>query len=247
MKRLTSAAVLLLFAGLVGGCGSSDSDPAAEQSDMDQGQMEQGGMEQGDATARYQLRFDASWDADTHPVNFPGVSAHFSPLIGAVHNEQIIIWQDGQFASLGIEQMAETGGTGSLTQELELAMVDGTVDSIITGPGVAVSPGQASTEFSVSRDYPLVTAVTMIAPSPDWFVGVHGQTMLRDDGTFADSLVVDLAAYDAGTDNGARFSSPNDDSDPPQPIDLVTSDPLDTDFEFGLPILGRFTFTRIEP
>lgn len=249
MKRILGTSVLFFAMALGAGCGSSDSDSGGEpQTEMDNGDMPQSGGEgeQGDATARYRLTFNASWDADTHPVNFPGASAHFSPLIGAVHNEQIIVWQGGQFASDGIEQMAETGATGTLTQELQLANVDGTVDSIISGPGVAISPGQASVEFNVSSSYPLVTVVTMIAPSPDWFVGVHGQTLLRADGTFADSVVVDLAAYDAGTDNGSRFTSANDDSQPPQPIDLVTTDPLDTDFEFGLPFLGQFTFERID-
>ena len=246
MNRLASRWIFWLALALAGGCGS-DSNTAVEDEDTEQNEDMTGGEQPSESTARYRLTFDATWSETTHPTNFPGPSAHFSGLIGAVHNEQIIIWENGQFATDGMEEMAETGATGSLTQELELARVDGTVESIIAGDGIDISPDQVSVEFTVSRDYPLVTVVTMIAPSPDWFIGVHGQTLLTADNTFADSLVVDLAAYDAGTDDGTQFTSANLDAESAQPIQLVTSDPLDSDFEFGLPILGQFTFERIDP
>jgi hypothetical protein len=246
MKFGSNKWVFLIAASIISGCGSDSGgvvDAGDEQDNLNPPQAEMPTA----ATARYRVTFDATWSETSHPVNFPGPTAHFSSLIGAVHNEQIVIWEEGQFATPGIEQMAETGATASLTQELDLATVDGTVESVIAGGGINQSPDQVSVEFSVSRDYPLVTLVTMIAPSPDWFVGVHGQTMLGGDGSFVDQLVIDLPAYDAGTDDGTQYTSANLDADPPQSIQLVTSAPTDSDFEFGLPILGQFTFERIDP
>jgi len=60
----------------------------------------------GEFEAVYMARFVSIWSEETHPTNFPP-DPHFSPLTGAVHNEQVVIWQPGQIASDGIEEMAE--------------------------------------------------------------------------------------------------------------------------------------------
>ncbi len=77
-----------------------------------------------------------------------------------------------------------------------------------------------------------------IAPSPDWFVGTHGESLLVD-GQWVDELVVQLLPYDSGTDSGATFMSPDSNTNPAEPIALLTIAPLDK----GVP-LGTFTFTR---
>ena len=83
-----------------------------------------------------------------------------------------------------------------------------------------------------------VTLVTMIAPSPDWFVGVDALE-LRPGGQWVNELTVSLLAWDAGTDDGTAFTSPNKNSNPKQPIALITGGPF-----FGNDPLGTFTFTR---
>ena len=121
-------------------------------------------------SAAYSVVFDATWSAATHPTDYPG-GAHFSPLIGAVHDDGVRFWASGETATPGIESMAETGGTSTLRSEIR-AHLPAAVLSIISGSGLGTSP--ASTTISrvvVRADYPLVTLVTMIAPSPDWFVG----------------------------------------------------------------------------
>ena len=55
--------------------------------------------------------------------------------------------------------------------------------------------------FDIDVDSPLVTHVSMIAPSPDWFVGVNSLSLLEG-GSFMSSVVIQLFAYDAGTDSG---------------------------------------------
>lgn len=47
-----------------------------------------------------------------------------------------------------------------------------------------------------------------IVPSPDWFVGVDSLD-LCDRGSWREQVAVDLYPYDAGTDSGFTFSSPN--------------------------------------
>ena len=193
--------------------------------------------------AVYLARFVSTWSADTHPVNFPD-NPHFSPLTGAAHSEQAVFWQRGQNATDGIEQMAETGGTTMLLDEIQLAIDEGRALSTIQGGGIALSPGATEVEFRVKRDYPLVTLVSMLAPSPDWFIGIHDQSMLDQNGDYLESLTVELNLYDSGTDAGVRYDSADEDS-PRSPIALVNSFPSDSDFIEGQPSVGRLIITRV--
>jgi len=130
-------------------------------------------------TARYQLEFVSDWSAETHPVNFPP-NPHFSGLVGAVHNEQVIFWQPGQLASDGVEVVAESGSKSTFLSEIENAVNDGTAKAAIDGSGITLSPGTTSVEFEVTRDYPLVSVLSMLAPSPDWIVGVDRLNLIED-------------------------------------------------------------------
>ena len=193
---------------------------------------------QAQGSAEYRVTFDATWSNQTHPNAFIG-SAHFSPLIGASHSSALEVWAPGGIASSGIEQMAETGGTSILTQEVNAAIGAGTALERILGGGVGISPGTASGTFTATTEFPLVSLVTMIAPSPDWFVGVHGVSMVEN-GQFVDDLTIQLFAYDSGTDSGANFTSPNQNTNPQQPISLLTAGPFT-----GATALGTFRFERL--
>lgn len=190
----------------------------------------------GSAAVEYEVVFDATWSAVTHPDDFPTGSAHFSPLVGATHDATITLWEAGGLATPGIEAMAELGATGPLIGEIEEPIAVGAAASTVLGGGVGRSPGTASARFEIDFPHPRVTLVTMIAPSPDWFVGVSGLELAQD-GTWIDELSVDLHPYDAGTDDGATFLAPNADSDPQRPIQRITGFPF-----AGAPPLGRFTF-----
>ena len=186
----------------------------------------------------YRVRFDASWSADTHPDQFP-TNAHFSGLVGAAHAGGTIIWQPGDTASPGIEQMAETGGKTLLRQEIDNLILLGQASSHIDGGGISSSPGSVVTAFVAHASHPFVTLVSMIAPSPDWFVGVNGLSLMQN-GQWVDSLTVHLTAWDAGTDSGGSYTSANSDTQPRSPVAALTTPP----FLVGgqVPSLGSFTF-----
>jgi len=192
-------------------------------------------------TALYSITFSATWSATTHPNDFPSGSEHFSPLIGTVHNDSVSFWASGETASAGIEQMAETGGTGSLTREIRDEM-PGNALSVINGRQLGTSPASTTiSEVLVTLDHPLVTLVTMIAPSPDWFVGTTGQSLQNEFGQWVDELVFVLYPYDSGTDDGTSYRSPNADSSPKQPIrGLRGISP------FSDEPIGTYTFKRID-
>lgn len=188
----------------------------------------------------YRVTFTSTWSAESHPhVNFPA-NAHFSPLIGATHNLSVTFWMSGTLASPGIEQMAETGGTTILRSEITAA--GAAVRETISGPGLATATGSVSIPtFSASRSHPLVTLVTMIAPSPDWFVGVHDLSLLDDQGNWRDTVVVTLYPYDAGSDDGADYTSADLE---PTTHQLIAN--LRGQVPFATAPIGTFTFTRIQ-
>jgi len=194
-------------------------------------------------SARYRLTFNATWSAQTHPLNFPP-PAHFSGLVGAVHNSDVVFWATGQLATDGIELMAETGDGSGVLSEVATAIANGSAASAIEGGNVPVSPGSVSIELEVTRDHPLVTVTTMVAPSPDWFVGIRDLSLF--DGTdFIDSIVRDAVVYDSGTDSAERFTADDLDTQPPAVITRLTTPSTDTDFQNGLPSVGQFIIQKL--
>jgi hypothetical protein len=190
----------------------------------------------------YEITFNATWSEETHPDEFPS-NPHFSGLIGASHNDKAAFWREGELASEGIKNMAETGSKNPLNLEIGSAIMKRTAFQLISGGGISLSPGTASVEVKVSDNYPLITLVTMIAPSPDWFVGVDSLN-LYENGSFVDEKTVVLYAYDAGTDGGTNYTSPNDPSDPLVPIFRIEGYPFF--YEDELVPLGTFTFKKVK-
>lgn len=188
-----------------------------------------------DRNVRYRVTFDGTWSPATHPGGFPS-NAHFSGLIGATHDLHVDFWEPGVQATAGIEDVAETGRKGVFSSEIDSAIAIGFADKEISGGGIATAPGSVSLEFDANSRYSLLTLVSMIAPSPDWFVGVHDLSLIDNDG-WIDDRVIELNPYDAGTDNGVSFNSPDSDSD--GVITRITDGPL-----ANAP-LGTFRFERI--
>lgn len=187
--------------------------------------------------ADYEVRFDSTWSSQTHPTDFPGGS-HYSALVGGLHDGSVVFWEPGGLASHGIEVMAETGNPFPLESEIEAAIDLGQADQSFIGGGIGSSPGSVAIEFTASQEFSLLTLVTMVAPSPDWFVGVHGFELF-DGASWLQSEVVEVFAYDAGTDSGTTYNSPNADTDPQEAIAL-----LDYPLTPGEP-MGTFTITRL--
>ncbi|MEM8758626.1 MAG: spondin domain-containing protein, partial [Planctomycetota bacterium] len=131
---------------------------------------------------------------------------------------------------------------GPLRGQISNAIDDGTAINFILG-GRLDSPGaHPDLEFDATRAHDRLTLVTMIAPSPDWFLGIHGLPLRDNNGDWITSMTVGLDAYDAGTDSGPGFTSANADLTPHAPITNIQND---APFA-GLPQLASFTITLID-
>lgn len=195
-----------------------------------------------DYTARYQVVFNATWSQATHPTNWPG-GAHWSGLVGGTHNAKVHFWRDGETASEGIRLMAEQGRKPVLLSEVAAAGTNAHIQ--LTGGSIGTSPGSVAFVFPqlMNRDFPLVTLVSMIAPSPDWFVGVESLSMIEND-QWVTNKVVTLYGKDAGTDSGVNYSSPDQVTSPRGVVTQFTGFPALQD---GVIVpFGTFTFTRLD-
>jgi len=194
------------------------------------------------ATARYSVTFNATWSAATHPQEIPP-NPHFSPLVGGTHSARVGFWAPGGLASDAIEAMAELGASDPLAREVEAAIAAGNAQHVLRGGAIDLSPGSVSLEFEVGRDFPLVTLVSMLAPSPDWFVGVHDLSLIEG-GDWAGERLVTLYSYDAGTDSGASYRSPDFDTQPREPVARIDGAPLA--MNGSVAPVGTFTFRRLQ-
>ena len=168
------------------------------------------------ASATYTITFTGAWTAEATPGGVPD-GAHFSPLIGGVHNADVAFLEAGGQATPGIESMAERGRTATLTKEIEAAGANAlSVLRKDSGPGATAS--DTFEAVTVTADHPRITLLSMIAPSPDWFVGVFGLSLLDAEGNWADALTVNLYPWDAGTEGGDDFSFDNAATVPPGTI-----------------------------
>ena len=219
MPTLRLLAALALTAGLAAcdGMAAIDPPPAAR------------------ADARYMVTLDATWSAETHPDAFPS-NPHFSRLTGAAHAPGLHLWRTGETASDGVKGMAETGSTAALRAEVEVL---GDAAEYVEGDPLRLSPGTASAALAVTEARPLATVVTMLAPSPDWFVGVDGLDLREGDG-WADRVTVELRVYDAGTDSGTSYTAGNAPTAPRTAIARTGYAPL------AGSVVGTMTFERVE-
>lgn len=193
-----------------------------------------------DQVVEYEFRIDLTWTAQTHPTAFPP-NGHVSPPVGASHDASVHFWRDGEIASDAVEDVAERGRTVKMRDLIADAMASGQALDLIFQNGINPSPGSRSQLFRASDAAPLVTVITMLAPSPDWIVGVDSLP-LRDGAHWVEEVVIDLRAWDAGTDSGTTFTAINEDTDPREPIRSIAGEPPFA----GTGPLGtmRFTFVR---
>ncbi len=171
-------------------------------------------------SAVYEVTFTSTWTSTTHPVDFPP-GPHFSPLIGGTHNAATQFWAPGIIATDGIEDMAESGSTGVLSNEIQAKINTGDANSLILGSSLT-SPGSSTVRFTIDASHSHLSMVSMLAPSPDWFVGITGVNLIQN-GLWVEDMVIPAQVWDAGTDSGTTYNSANQDTNPAVVIAGVTT------------------------
>ena len=190
------------------------------------------------SAATYTVAFQGAWTTTVTSGGVPS-GAHFTTLIGGVHNAGVTFLMEGGMATAGVESMAELGGTSTLANEVRAA--DPNALSVLEGSDGNIGPTGSSTinTVTLTTDHPRVTLLSMVAPSPDWFVGVSGLSLFDAQGDWLPSRTVNLYPWDAGTEEGTEFSLSNSAT---SPQGTITS--LRGMGKFSNERIATLTFTR---
>ncbi|XP_032223491.1 spondin-1 isoform X2 [Nematostella vectensis] len=171
--------------------------------------------------ATYKLTFKGKWSQETHARHHPGPMARWSPLIGCSHSNKYVMWRYGGIASRAVQMMSEWGATEYLDEEMRNQQEN--VMSIIQTPSLWYGVGESSAVFRVDSTRHLLSMISRMIPSPDWNVGVDRVNLCTTNCTWKHEETIDLIPWDAGTDDGITFKSPNARSTPKQPISRITT------------------------
>ncbi|KAK1863504.1 hypothetical protein I4F81_006059 [Pyropia yezoensis] len=154
-----------------------------------------------------------------HPASYVP-SAHFSPINVAAHTDAYTMWLPGGYATPGMKDVAETGSTAAMRASLAAYEAAGHVASWDTGAPAAVPP--VTTEsLTVTANgeagASLLSGASMLAPSPDWFVGMS-RVQLCNGTSWLPAVRGGLGLWDAGTDSGTALTSADVATAPPTAI-----------------------------
>ena len=126
----------------------------------------------------------------------------FTPLLLATHTPGVRIFAPGTQASPQLQVLAEEGATDLLSALLRGMTMD--VREVVVAPGLQTPAVTASFQIAGGNAFSRLSLVAMLIPTNDGFVGLSGLTLP----TGFDPVVVDLLAYDSGTEiNDERCAS----------------------------------------
>jgi hypothetical protein len=186
----------------------------------------------------YDCVFTSLWSAEDHPFEYP-VEAHWSFPVLVAHSDEYILWNPSDLVTPGVQLVAEMGPTSVLEVELEAAgdaIYDTQIGKVQWNTDVGNIPEshiigltQTIPGLKVSPSHPLVSSISMINPSPDWFSGISEFTPMTDSGNWYQTFSIDMAPWDAGTDSGTTYRSDNMPTDPMvPPFKLTAETQMDT-------------------
>ncbi|HXV40691.1 MAG TPA: spondin domain-containing protein [Steroidobacteraceae bacterium] len=195
--------------------------------------------------ATYEVSFTPAWTAQSHPLDYPKAgllsAPHFSGIIGATHGAGYQLFTTGKVPSAGIERLSEMGKHDPLDADIKAAIAKGTAGALFETDGIKDLSKPVRFTVTVDGKHPLVSAVAMIAPSPDWFAGVGNVNLMEANGWVV-TKTLDVYAYDSGGDDGTTYEAADRDTSPKKATALAGS----AHFVQGgrrVPV-ARITFTR---
>lgn len=140
----------------------------------------------------------------------------------------------------------QSGNETTLYDELKTVMGKNKYVSSVFKADGKTEPTATTTIILTAKDmYSKVSFIAMIAPSPDWFVGVDSVELCGDDGKWKE-IAITLPAWDAGTDSGITFQAADDVETMPRDVIREITKESDTELK-GDDVIKAFaevTFTK---
>ena len=141
-----------------------------------------------------------------------------------------------------------SGKTGTLVSEINAQITAKKAWKLILPDVSQLGPEVIRTgiDVEVTANFSKVSIITMLAPSPDWFIGIDSLD-LCDNGEWRESMnITMLPPWDAGTEGGTGFSTTNSDTSPHVNIFQITNSmPGAFNGQNPIPSLGEFRFVGL--
>ena len=142
-----------------------------------------------------------------------------------------------------------SGKTDTLKSEIDTKIAEKKAWKLILPGGPRLGPEAMKTgiDVEVTANFSTVSIITMLAPSPDWLIGIDSVDLCNS-GKWRESLnITMLPPYDAGTEDGTTFSTDNNATDPPVNIFEITNNTAGAFYgPKPIPSLGEFRFVKTE-
>jgi len=187
--------------------------------------------------AVYKLQLDTFWSEQVFPKQYPQwrPPAQWSKSVGYSHQESFSLFSLGTLVDEGVRQFVETGSSEVLDQSSS----NRTFLDAILAPPIVQGVGNTSTNVFVDGNHSMISVITKIVPSPDWFIGLDSLNLCQE-GRFIQSFNTEAFPLDAGTDNGFTFTSPNWETEPRAEVfQISNSFPAHPAGSFNYPSLPR--------
>lgn len=156
--------------------------------------------------AKYEVTVERTWSEATHPLDWPGVAAHFTEAIGATHNGSYAMFGEGKIATAGLEVLSQKGEPTPFDEELAAAQKRGMVGAVFTLDPIRLVGGKSTAEVDATDANPMLSLAWMLAPSPDWFSGVTSIPLKRN-GRWIESETIRLYVWDSGTNDANTYKA----------------------------------------
>ena len=156
----------------------------------------------------YSIKFESLFNAQSFRY-FPR-GGRLTNLFLVAHDGDFTLWETTKKASDGVAKYVRRENSKVIQEELGYSQ--DRIHRSVTVP-VSASPNQKSTLISVDHRHALVSAMSGILPSPDWFTGVwHSNLCDESNASWRKRVVVNLQPYDVGANSGRKFRSRSKDT-----------------------------------
>jgi hypothetical protein len=177
--------------------------------------------------SKYYCIFRSLWTEENQPEKYP-VSARWGDQIIHSGTKQFTPWLKNRVTTLGVEKVAESGFVDTFEKEAVYA-------------GKVIKDIQQSDAFTINQDdweknyrympgiefnadYNFISGIAGMVPSPCWFTGFYLFDVIDEyDRTFWERFRIKTYPWNAGTDAGDTYNSPDNDLDPPEVVHRMTN------------------------
>ena len=127
-------------------------------------------------------------------------------MVVAGHKSTYTLWRTGLPLGTGATDVATEGKTTVLKTELTALKTAGSVADYCTLGSVTSVDGTSNCTLTLNGDASYISSIAMLAPSPDWFIGLDSKNLCDGTSWITAGKEVVLYAYDGGKRTGTTWA-----------------------------------------